>query len=97
MIYKPLTNNSTSLIIEDIKEYLKGDLPSQVTIDTGDLPHLIGEIERLNNIINEIDFYIYEKMRTIYIRADGDIGKYSFKALEEVWHKVRELKGSDKE
>lgn len=55
------------------------------------------EIERLNNIINEIDFYIYEKMRNIYIRADGDIGKYSFKALEEVWHKVRELKGRDKQ
>lgn len=47
MIYKPLTNNSTPLIIEDIREYLKEDLPSQVKIDTGDLAHLIGEIERL--------------------------------------------------
>ena len=51
MIYKPLTNKSTPLIIEDIRECLKEDLPSQITIDTGDLPHLIGEIERLNNDI----------------------------------------------
>ena len=60
MIYKPLTNNSTPLIIEDIREYLKEDLPSQVTIDTGALPHLIGEIERLNrallNIKDELNF-----------------------------------------
>lgn len=46
--YKPFTTNSTSMIIDDIRQYLLQTSNDQTTIDTLDLCHLIGEIERVN-------------------------------------------------
>lgn len=53
MSYKPFTTEYTYQIIDDIKEYLEETNKDQTTLDTLDLCHLIGETERLNNIINE--------------------------------------------
>lgn len=53
MSYKPFTTKYTRQIIDDIKEYLKTTNKDETTLDTLDLCHLIGEIERLNNIINK--------------------------------------------
>jgi prefoldin subunit 5 len=51
--YKPFTTEYTYQIIDDIKEYLEETNKDQTTLDTLDLCHLIGEIERLNKQIEE--------------------------------------------
>lgn len=53
MKYKPFTTDSTDEIINDIKYNLSNIETSQISIDTLDVCHLLGKIERLNNIINK--------------------------------------------
>ena len=54
MNYKPFTNDNTKEIIKEIKDNLSNINKSIIAIDTLDLCHLLGEIERLNNIIKDI-------------------------------------------
>ena len=89
MSYKPFTTEYTYQIIDDIKEYLEETNKDQTTLDTLDLCHLIGETERLNNIINELEKYINEK----YIYDDIGMKIFDASTLQD---KLQELKGSDK-
>jgi hypothetical protein len=63
-------------------------------IELGDkVIELEEEIERLNNIINELekyskDMYYEQKKLNHYARLN---------AYKDVWYKIKELKGSDKE
>ena len=54
MSYKPFTTKYTWPIIDDIKEYLEETNEDQTTLDTLDLCHLIGEIEKLNDKNREL-------------------------------------------
>ena len=89
MSYKPFTTKYTWEIIDDIKEYLKETNKEQTTLDTLDLCHLIGEIERLNNIINEIEKDLEDRY---YGR-----GKYSLSTdivgIPTFLNRIKELKG----
>lgn len=58
MNYKPFTNDNTKEIIKEIKDNLPNINKSIIAIDTLDLCHILGEIERLNNIIKEAREYI---------------------------------------
>lgn len=64
MNYKPFTNDNTKEIIKEIKDNLPNINKSIISIDTLDLCHLIGEIERLQNIIDKAVDYI-EYMQNI--------------------------------
>ncbi len=54
MSYKPFTTEYTWQIIDDIKEYLEETNKDQTTLDTLDLCHLIGEIEKTNDRSREL-------------------------------------------
>ena len=100
MSYKPFTTEYTWQIIDDIKEYLEETNKDQTTLDTLDLSHLIGEIERLNNIINKLNYGIKELDDMFYetFRISQN-GYYSISEweLKEFTDKIQELKGEDKE
>ncbi len=51
------------------------------------------EIERLNNIINELDIFIEKEINSYDLDDDVDI----INALCDIQNKLQELKGSDKE
>jgi hypothetical protein len=52
------------------------------------------EIERLNNIINELEKWLEERLEKLDINGyDDDV----FNGIELVLQKLKELKGSDKE
>ncbi len=84
MSYKPFTTNYTPQIIKDIKEYLEETNEDQTTLDTLDLCHLIGEIERLNNNWNKLkewankpqvyicNYHIVDKINEIEKRVDKE-------------------------
>lgn len=54
MKYRPITSRYTPEIINDLEKYLESTDNTQTTIDTLDLCHLLGEIERLNDVVNKI-------------------------------------------
>ena len=45
--YKPITNQYSMLIVNNIKDYLKTTNKNRITIDTLDICHLIGIIDKL--------------------------------------------------
>ena len=106
MSYKPFTTEYTLQIIDDIKEYLEETNKDQTTLDTLDLCHLIGEIEKLNNrnrelfaeknklnnIINELEKWVEEDENKAMITFEtGRCFNY-----HDIINKIEELKGSDK-
>lgn len=50
------------------------------------------EIERLNNIINELDEYIVIKLKEFNTPEEY----YTLKQIDEIHYRLQELKGSDK-
>ena len=58
-----------------------------------DINYMIYEIERLNNIINEFERWVEERLEKLDIIGDDDI----YMALEIALNKLQELKGSEKE
>lgn len=54
MKYKPFTTDCTEEIIKEIKYNLSNIEKSQISIDTLDVCHLLGKIEKQNNIITEL-------------------------------------------
>lgn len=93
MNYEIFTTKYTPQIIDDVKEYLKETNKEQTTLDTLDLCHLVGEIERLNNIINELEVFLKEG--TELVTGCGITKEYIY-AYENALDKLQELKGSDK-
>jgi hypothetical protein len=89
--YNPFTTDYTPLIIDDMKEYLKRINNSEATIDTLDLCHLIGEIERLHYIIKEVREEIIKDRKKNY----DDLGKKAFYCNKT--DKLLKILGSDKE
>ena len=94
MSYKPFTTEYTWQIIDDIKEYLEETNKDQTTLDTLDLCHLIGETERLNNIINELEKYL-DVQSKIYLELDKIEDIRIGCQLLRVKDKLKELKDSD--
>ena len=55
---------------------------------------IVNEIERLNNIINELEKWLEERLDKLdIIGYDDDV----FNGIELALHKLQELKGSEKE
>lgn len=62
MKYKPFTTDSTEEIIKEIKHSLPNIEKDQITIDTLDICHLLGEIERLQeNIGNYVNIVLHDR------------------------------------
>ena len=69
--------------------------------------HLEKEIERLNNIINELENMMKQEIEDLeeHIKEDELIGLHTFNAIRRMYitekqnylRKIKELKGSDKE
>ena len=82
MSYKPFTTKYTWEIIDDIKEYLKETNKDQTTLDTLDLCHLIGEIERLHSIIKEVRELLESKKHCERLFGGVEGKNFTEKALE---------------
>ena len=98
MSYKPFTTNYTWQIINDIKEYLEETNKDQTTLDTLDLCHLIGEIERLNNIINNFEKLLSEEQAT-YEQYYQKGGTYvlPIEVFNELWGEMENWKDTCKQ
>jgi len=80
--YEPFTTNYTPKIIQAIKDTIVTTEKDQLTIDTLDLCHLIGEIERLKEIIRQLDIKNLELTTIIkevreYIEENQEEHKYT--------------------
>ena len=76
--YKPISNKYTPIIIQEFRDWLNETRDSQTTIDTLDICHLLGEIDRLTkelqkekNIRQEAINYITDHC-DYYVDIDGD-------------------------
>lgn len=78
-------------VLNYMKQYVenKYEHDSEPMLNWKDLQLVLDEIERLNNIINELENYIVEETRKQeYIEVQ--------RIYTDIWYKLKELKGSDK-
>ena len=84
-------SEETKAIIDILETYWKKggfyEIPTGIINDVkGELEEQDKEIERLNNIINEIDNYFFSQLQ---LYGGGGI-------VQEYYNKIQELKGCDK-
>ena len=83
-----------SKIISKYKMYMSFNGNEYQMIEKVELNKTFEEIERLNNIINELEKWLEERLDKLDINGyDDDV----FNGIEIALQKLKELKGSDKE
>ena len=81
--------------LEKILNSGKEPIYCEELITSGELKRLLEEIERLNNIIKEFEKELEKERKIDRPRDDYNYGLTN--ALDYVWYKLQELKGSDKD
>ena len=87
-----MIENDLDKVLNYMKRYVENvyEHDSEIMLNWKDIKLVLEEIERLNNIINELERYINEEY--IY----DELGMKIFDA-SKLQDKLQELKGSDKE